>query len=185
MLPHGSDPALLAICHTIMLTVQHHRTPKHVISYSAHAAHCLSSSESCQAAATEHVPESLTTHLWLQNYTATWLRNLATNEQPTFVTPLSCTTPASGISVVASSPTGAPAAAPALSATSMGTLTSVVDGNTTTLVSCPASAARNVPTICPFVKACGETSSVTLTNGTVGFCYMLHRSHVEFVHLMA
>lgn len=105
----------------------------------------------------------------LQGYSPIWLRNLATNEQPTFVTPLSCLEPSSGIRVLGSSRTGAPAPAPSLStAASRGTLTTVVEGNTTTTVSCPATAARNVPTICPFVKACGETSSVTLTNGTVG-----------------
>lgn len=111
-----------------------------------------------------------------QSYNFTWIRNIATGEVPTIQSPLGCTTPASGISVVASTPTGAPASAPALSATaaaasapspsgSSEALTSIVDGNITAYVLCPAVAATNVPTICPFVSSCGATLLTNSMNG--------------------
>ncbi len=113
----------------------------------------------------------------LRNYNFTWIRNIAKGEVPTIQSALGCTTPATGITVVASSPTGAPASAPALSATSAAAaapgpsgssdLVSIVDGNITTYVTCPAAAAENVPTICPYVQPCASAAAATLTNSTV------------------
>ncbi|KAL0043795.1 hypothetical protein WJX82_001269 [Trebouxia sp. C0006] len=110
-----------------------------------------------------------------QGYNFTWIRNLATGEVPTIQSPLGCTTPATGISVVASEPTGAPASAPALSAISAAAsapspsgseaLTTIVDGDTTAYVLCPVAAAEDVPTICPFVSSCGATLMTNYTNG--------------------
>ena len=116
----------------------------------------------------------------LQGYNFTWIRNLATGEVPTIQSPLGCVTPATGISVVASAPTGAPASAPALSAISAAAsapgpsgsdaLTEIVDGNTTAYVLCPVAAAEDVPTICPFVSSCGAT---LMTNYTVSHLTLL------------
>ena len=120
------------------------------------------------------------TLICLQGYNFTWIRNIATGEVPTIQSPLGCTTPATGISVVASSPTGAPASAPALSAVSAAAsapspsgsdvLTEIVDGNTTAYVLCPVAAAEDVPTICPFVSSCGAT---LMTNNTVSYLILM------------
>ena len=112
----------------------------------------------------------------VQNYTHTWFRNIAEGEAPVIQSPLGCLTPATGISVVASSPIGAPSAAPALLSASAAApspsgmspmLATIVDGNTTTLVSCPAAAAVDPPTICPFVQPCNGATPATLMNSTV------------------
>ncbi|KAL3130726.1 hypothetical protein ABBQ38_000073 [Trebouxia sp. C0009 RCD-2024] len=126
------------------------------------------------------------------NYTHKWIRNIAEGEAAVIQSALGCLTPATGISVLASSPTGAPseafssasaaapspseaassafAAAPSPSGASP-KLATIVDGNTTTLVSCPATAAVDAPTICPFVQPCHGAAPATLTNSTGGCQY--------------
>lgn len=118
----------------------------------------------------------------LQNYNHTWLRNIAEGEAPVIQSALGCLTPAIGISVVASAPTGAPSPAEALASASAAApspsgmspnLATIVDGNTSTVVSCPATAAMSAPTICPFVQPCRGAAPSTLTNSTVSCSYVV------------